>query len=164
MVVLTGLAVWGLAAQTSAPALPAGRGRAQLQRVCGMCHGIEVVTKMRAGKEQWSEIVDDMVSKGATGTSDDFELVVQYLASNFGPVTGDKVEINKTSADQLVAALGMSQAEASAIIRYRTEHGAFREWSELSKVVGVDLKQHEENRDKIVFSVPAFSVPATDRK
>ncbi|NBT79440.1 MAG: hypothetical protein EBT04_13510 [Betaproteobacteria bacterium] len=113
MVVLTSVAVWGLAAQTPAPALPAGRGRAQLQRVCGMCHGIEVVTKMRAGKQQWSEIVDDMVSKGATGTSDDFELVVQYLATNFGPVTREKVEINKTSADQIVAALGMSQAEAS---------------------------------------------------
>lgn len=124
-----------------------------------MCHGIEVVTKMRAGKEQWSEIVDDMVGKGASGTSDDFELVVQYLATNFGPVTGEKVEINNASAGQLVSVLGLSQADASAIIQYRTDHDAFKDWSELSKLVGVDLKQLEGHRDKIVFSVPA-----TDRK
>ena len=114
---------------------------------------------MRAGKEQWSEIVDDMVSKGASGTSDDFELVVQYLATNFGPVTGEKVEINNASAGELVSALGLSPAEAGAIIQYRTDHGAFREWSELSKIVGVDMKQLEGRRDKIVFSAPA-----TDRK
>lgn len=112
--ILTCVWIWGLAAQTPAPTLPAGKGRAQLQRVCGTCHGIEVVTRMRAGKEQWSEIVDDMVSRGASGTSDDFELVVQYLAANFGPVTEKKVEIG-----------------------------------------GLDLKQLQAQRDRLVFPAPA---------
>jgi mono/diheme cytochrome c family protein len=71
-------------AQSPTPALPAGKGRAETQRICSACHGLEVVTKNRADKDQWSAIVDDMVGRGASGTSDEFEIVIRYLAANFG--------------------------------------------------------------------------------
>lgn len=71
-------------AQSPANPLPAGKGRAETQRICSACHGLEVVTKNRADKDQWATIVDDMVGRGASGTSDEFEIVIRYLAANFG--------------------------------------------------------------------------------
>jgi len=151
LMALACISVWGLAAQ----ALPEGKGRAQVQRICAQCHGLDVVTGMRANKDQWAAVVDDMVGRGANGTSDDFELVVQYLATNFGSAGKGKVEINKAPASELVSALGISLADASAIVTYRTDHGAFKEWAELSKVSGIDLKKLESQKDKVSFSAPA---------
>jgi len=109
---------------------------------------------MRADKDQWSAVVDDMVSKGASGTNDEFDLVVRYLAANFGPTNGTKIEINTASANDLVSALGIPQADADAIVTYRTAHGAFNEWANLSNVPGLDLKKLEAQKDKIGFSAP----------
>ena len=35
-------------------------------------------------KEGWSDVVDDMVSRGATATHREADEIVAYLAANFG--------------------------------------------------------------------------------
>ena len=65
-------------------ALPAGKGKVIVERTCVSCHAIKVVTTKRASKEQWSTIVDQMLSKGADLNDDEVEIVVDYLAKNFG--------------------------------------------------------------------------------
>jgi polyhydroxyalkanoate synthesis regulator phasin len=46
------------------------------------------VTTKRASKEQWSTIIDQMLSKGADLNDDEVEIVVDYLSKNFGATKG----------------------------------------------------------------------------
>jgi alcohol dehydrogenase (cytochrome c) len=64
--------------------LPQGPGRAVVERMCTSCHGLNVVTAQRMTKTAWAAQVDDMVSRGAIGSTDDIRQVVDYLAANFG--------------------------------------------------------------------------------
>ena len=85
--------VFGSAAPHAA-ALPPGRGKVIVQRTCTSCHALKVVTSKRASKEQWSTLVDQMMSKGADLNDDEVDVVVDYLAKNFGvhktPASGEK--------------------------------------------------------------------------
>ena len=79
------------AASSSAATLPPGEGKAIVQRTCVSCHALKVVTAKRASKEQWSTLVDQMISRGADLSDDEVEIVVDYLAKNFGPAKNQTV-------------------------------------------------------------------------
>lgn len=74
-----------LAAASSPASLPPGKGKAIVQRTCVSCHALKVVTTKRATKEQWSAVINLMLSKGADLDDDEVDVVVDYLAKNFGP-------------------------------------------------------------------------------
>jgi mono/diheme cytochrome c family protein len=74
-----------LAAASSPTSLPPGKGKAIVQRTCVSCHALKVVTTKRATKEQWSAVINLMLSKGADLDDDEVDVVVDYLAKNFGP-------------------------------------------------------------------------------
>ncbi|MFP5206623.1 MAG: PQQ-dependent dehydrogenase, methanol/ethanol family [Acidobacteriota bacterium] len=83
------LAGSGAAIEAQAQAgLPAGPGRQVLETMCTRCHGLNVVTGQRMTAHQWSDEVQDMVSRGATGTPEDVRQVVAYLSENFGSGPG----------------------------------------------------------------------------
>jgi mono/diheme cytochrome c family protein len=77
-----------LAASPHATTLPPGKGKAIVQRTCTSCHALKVVTTKRASREQWSTLVDQMMSKGADLEDDEVDIVVDYLAKNFGRTKG----------------------------------------------------------------------------
>jgi len=52
-----------LAASAKPATLPPGKGKAIVQRTCISCHALKVVTAKRASKEQWSALVDQMISR-----------------------------------------------------------------------------------------------------
>jgi mono/diheme cytochrome c family protein len=66
--------------------LPPGKGKAIVQRTCVSCHALKVVTSKRATKEQWTAVINLMLSKGADLDDDEVDVVVDYLAKNFGPI------------------------------------------------------------------------------
>jgi len=73
-----------LLAQQESGQLPEGKGKAEVQRICGgACHGLEVITSQRKTKEGWTTVVDTMVSRGAQGSDQEIELVINYLAEHF---------------------------------------------------------------------------------
>jgi len=158
-IIVAGLLLWLAAA--NGQSLPEGKGRAEFQRICGKCHGLEMVTKERQSADQWSATVDDMVGRGAEGTDDEFELIVKYLAANFGKdkagngskgPAAQKININTASAADIAAGLNLSKRDAEAIVQYRTDKGEFKEWPDLRKVPDIDLKKIEEQKDRIVFT------------
>ncbi|MBV9747059.1 MAG: hypothetical protein JO099_25125 [Acidobacteriia bacterium] len=65
--------------------LPEGKGKDLLQQICADCHGLDVITSQRATKDGWASIVDSMVSRGANGTKEQLDTIIDYLAKNFGP-------------------------------------------------------------------------------
>jgi competence protein ComEA len=70
--------------------LPDGEGKKETERICNNCHGPENYVRKKHTKDEWETIVDDMVDKGATGTDDDFNIVVRYLTANFGKAKGER--------------------------------------------------------------------------
>ena len=144
----------------AAQSLPEGRGRTEFEAVCGRCHPVERSTMLRLNEAQWQAIVDDMIGRGAEGSSDDFSRIVTYLAEHFGPNAPGpirKVNVNRATASELTSVLGLAKADADAIVRHREEHGAYDGWPDLEKVSGLDLKKLETVKDRIEFDVPKGS-------
>ncbi len=86
---LVSSAVAQAAPQAEAP-LPEGPGKAVIQKMCVGCHKISVITSKRATPEQWANIVQQMVSRGADGTDEEIDTVTRYLSTNFPPQADDK--------------------------------------------------------------------------
>ncbi len=151
-----------LALAANVPSLPPGKGKAIVQRDCAGCHALKVVTSKRASKQQWSALVDQMVSRGADVPDEEIETVVEYLAKNFGavkatPATSENhrahspVNVNKATATQLSGALGLSPRESAAIVSYRKQNGNFKEWHDLTKVPGIETEKIEHCKDWLAF-------------
>jgi competence protein ComEA len=128
--------------------LPEGPGKAVVERICSGCHGVEVFTDSRNTKERWGAVVDDMASRGAEGTDEELNQVVEYLSKNFGPV---KVNVNKAGAVELAKTLAISQQNAGAIVEYRAKNGAFKNLEALKSVPGIDAKKIDQKKDLIEF-------------
>jgi mono/diheme cytochrome c family protein len=79
------LALGTLLGISQAQDLPDGKGKDLLQQICTDCHGLDVITSQKATKDGWASIVDSMVSRGANGTKEQLDTIIDYLAKNFGP-------------------------------------------------------------------------------
>jgi hypothetical protein len=90
--------VFYLAFAANLSSLPPGKGKAIVQRDCAGCHALKVITSKRATREQWSALVDQMVSRGADVPDEEIETVVEYLNKNFG--TAKKSPAAKSSPPQ----------------------------------------------------------------
>jgi len=128
--------------------LPAGKGKELVENTCGSCHGLDVVVAQHATKDGWASIVDYMVSRGASGTPEEIKTIVEYLAKSFPA----KTNVNKASAMDMQTQLELSAKEAEAIVKYRTDHGDFKDWDGLAKVPGIDAAKLTAKKDSIVFS------------
>ncbi len=64
--------------------LPEGDGKAVVQRLCGTaCHGVATFARSRMNREEWRQVVANMMARGgATGTAEDIKIVVDYLSKN----------------------------------------------------------------------------------
>jgi cytochrome c5 len=68
-------------------ALPPGEGGDLLATACSQCHPLNVIRSMREGAEGWKRHVYNMVTRGAQLNAHEADMVVAYLAANFGPTT-----------------------------------------------------------------------------
>ena len=112
--------------------LPPGAGKAVFRRMCTQCHGVEGIVRSKMSKDRWATVVDDMLSRGAKGTDEEIDQVVEYLATNFSR----KLNVNKATASDFTA-LGLTEDEAQAIIRFRVEKGSVKSFDELVQTPGV---------------------------
>ena len=70
---------------TQRPAQAQGEsGEAIARRVCGVtCHPFENVITIRRTRQQWEATVENMIGRGARGTSTEFAAIIDFLSSNF---------------------------------------------------------------------------------
>jgi cytochrome c5 len=66
-------------------AMPPGEGRELLATACSQCHPLNVIRSMREGAEGWKRHVYNMVTRGAQLNAREADMVIAYLATNFGP-------------------------------------------------------------------------------
>jgi competence protein ComEA len=162
--------------------LPDAPGKAVIIRACLPCHNVKVTTAKRAtgSAEEWTQVVDKMISQGAELSDDDIDLTVKYLTTYYGPnspksanspppetektpSTTDKassganahttaqLHVNKASAAELESSLGLSKDAAETIVRYRAQHGNFKNWEALAAVPGVPVEKIKNNQERLVF-------------
>jgi len=128
--------------------LPDAKGKDVTDKVCGACHEAGVVTKYHNNKDDWQSIVEDMKSRGADGSADDFQTIVLYLTHFFGP----EVNVNKATSKDLETQLEITPKDAGAIVQYRQDHGNFKSFDDMKKVPGLDEKKIEPLKQRIVFN------------
>ena len=64
--------------------LPDGPGKELLPKLCAGCHDLMFTVSTRETEDGWTRIVNDMRSKGADGTEEDFAKVIAYLTAHMG--------------------------------------------------------------------------------
>ena len=67
--------------------LPPGPGREEVFYVCDACHSLKLVTQQGLDRDAWDETLDYMTAEqGMAGLEpDERRLILDYLATNFGP-------------------------------------------------------------------------------
>jgi competence protein ComEA len=148
-VMLLALACAPAADEKEAARLPDGPGKELVGKICISCHDSGNFRKARFTSEEWSDSVEDMVQRGASGTPAEIEAVVAYLAKNFGKDA--PVRINTAPFAEVKVVLGFTVAEVRAFIEYRDKNGDLKSFEELLKVPGIDAAKAEAKRSQIIF-------------
>jgi competence protein ComEA len=68
--------------------------------------------------------------------------------SNGSPAT---VNVNKAGVEDLKSSLGLSEADAKAIVEYREQHGNFKSWQDVASVPGIPPEKIKEKQKLITF-------------
>ena len=144
-------AVVALFAGSAWAQLPEGPGKAELERLCKNCHEPEQATSERMNRDDWTKTLEKMIEAGATGTDEEFNLILEYLVKNFGPEPPKPVNVNKATAVELESALTIPRTQAEAIVQYRTEKGNFKTIADLKKVPGLDAAKVEAKKERLAF-------------
>ena len=121
-------------------------GAALVSRLCSRCHDSARIVEKRRTKDQWQEVLLQMIEKGATGDEREFQDVFAYLCLNHG-----QVYVNGAPAEEIVMTLGVSRKDADAIVAYRGANGAFPNLEAVKKVPDIDVKKLEARKDALVF-------------
>jgi hypothetical protein len=115
-------------------------------KICSSCHGMQMVTDTPRDYDAWHDTVQKMIDRGARGTPEEFDLVMDFLFQNVTPI-----DINHADQDSLMAILHSSQQTAEAIITRRASR-PFKDLADLEKAApGLDKSVLEAKKRMIFF-------------
>jgi hypothetical protein len=63
--------------------MPDGEGRDLAIDICTSCHNLERVLTAHKTKDEWEQLVNNMIARGATIFPEEVEPLVKYLVKNF---------------------------------------------------------------------------------
>ena len=125
---------------------PETTGKTALLKVCSDCHAVETVIETLRTRQEWSDVIDQMAHFGAHGSDQEYDQILAYLARHFSPI-----RVNKATAKDLEAWLGVPANVAEGIVAYRLEKGEFKTLDDLKKVPGLEGGTIEALKARIVF-------------
>ncbi len=131
--------------------LPPGPGKEETIRTCSRCHSPELAAAQHQTREQWQVTISKMANLGAEANDNEFEVILDYLASHFGPAAAQPVNINKATAVEIECVLEITRSESKAIVQYREQNGAFKSIDDLSRVPGLDFKKVVARKSLVLF-------------
>ncbi len=114
-------------------------------KICSACHAMELVTDTPRDYDTWHDTVQSMIDRGARGTPDEFDLVMQFLFENVTPV-----DVNHADADTLMAVLHAPKPAVDAILARRTGR-PFKNLADLETVPGLDHALLDSKKRIIFF-------------
>ena len=131
--------------------MPEGPGKDETTKICGKCHEAVRAASIRLTPDGWTNLVADMVNRGASGSPEELAVVTNYLVTNFPGEADRPINLNTASNIDMESVLGLLRREAAALIEYRDKAGPFKSLDDLKAFKGVDFKKLEERKDRIVF-------------
>ena len=131
--------------------LPPGAGREETIRACSRCHSPEVAAAEHQTRDQWQVTISKMANLGAEANDNEFEAILDYLASHFGPAAAQPVNINKATPVEIECVLEITRTESKAIVQYRQQNGAFKSIDDLRRVPGLDFAKVEARKSLVLF-------------
>jgi competence protein ComEA len=148
---LVSLCLLGVAAGSVAAAqsFPEGPGKEVFVTICSSCHDPTHVIGKQLSRDEWKAKVTEMLQEETDVTDAEKDAIVAYLAKNFPKP--DKVNVNKATAKDLTAVLGLAPPDAEAIVRYREEKGGFKTVEDLKKVPGLSSSKIDANKEHLEF-------------
>jgi hypothetical protein len=115
-------------------------------KICSACHGMQMVTDTPRDYDAWHDTVQKMIDRGARGTPEEFDLVMDFLFQNVTPI-----DVNHADAETLMAILHTSQEAAQTIITRRAAR-PFADLADLENAVpSLDRAQLEGKKRMIFF-------------
>jgi len=135
-----------LAATRTPRQAPDDANAAVFKRVCGNCHTPERIVASRRSSDQWQEVIENMITRGAKGSDDDFNSVFAHLMAHYG-----RVNVNRGDASAMSEVLGLSAADAQKLVDYRKAHGPFADLDAVVAVPGIDGAKLKELADAMSF-------------
>jgi competence protein ComEA len=134
--------------------LPDGPGRDVTVRVCGECHGADMVASVRQTREGWQETIADMVQKGAKITDEEFATILDYLSTHFTAEARKPLNINTASTVELESVAGLLRKEAAAVVAFIEKNGPCKQLEDLKKVQGLDYSKIEASKERLACVAP----------
>jgi hypothetical protein len=114
-------------------------------KICSACHGMQMVTDTPRDYDAWHDTVQKMIDRGARGTPEEFDLVMDFLFQNVTPI-----DVNHADAETLMAILHTSQEAAQAIIARRASR-PFADMADLEGAVpGLD-RTFLDGKKRMIF-------------
>jgi cytochrome c5 len=75
---------------------PKDPGKQLVEEVCSFCHGLAKLQGQEYTRDQWENVTKGMIFEGPPVTEEEFSLILDYLAKNFGtPAQGPAQEIEE---------------------------------------------------------------------
>ena len=117
-----------------------------LKAVCAKCHNLQIVMDTPRSYDDWHDTVQQMVDRGASGTDEQFDDIMDYLHR-----TMTTIDVNSAEPDELEIVLDVSEATAQAIVA-RREIKKFTGLSDLKTVPGIDAATVDSKARLIFFN------------
>ena len=136
------------AAQTAEVAPPdprLARESQSLKAVCGKCHNLQLVMDTPRSYVDWHDTVQQMVDRGASGTDEQFDAIMDYLHR-----TMTTIDVNSADADELEMVLNASATVAQAIVA-RRKTKKITGLADLKSISGVDASVVDAKARLIFF-------------
>jgi hypothetical protein len=115
-------------------------------KVCSGCHTMQIVMDTPKDYDAWHSTVQSMIDRGAKGTPDEFDLVMDFLFQNM-----TTVDVNHADLEALMTVLHASQATADAIVARRTSR-PFKNLADLeNSVAGLDKAVLDAKKRMVFF-------------
>jgi competence protein ComEA len=129
-----------------APPVPdlAREGRS-LKAVCAKCHNLQIVMDTPMTYDAWHDTVQAMVDRGASGTDEQFEDVMDYLHR-----TMTTINVNTADVDELKIVLDLPEVAAQAIVARRSAQ-KFTDLADLKSIPGVPASTVDAKARLIFF-------------
>ena len=68
----------------AATAFAGDKAKELVEDVCTTCHTMTRVKTQELSKDEWSGLIKGMISEGGAVSDEEFAVIVDYLAKNFG--------------------------------------------------------------------------------
>jgi competence protein ComEA len=133
------------AADVAPPAPELAREARSVQAVCARCHNLQIVMDTPMSYDAWHDTVQTMVDRGASGTDEQFDDIMDYLHR-----TMTTINVNAADADELEIVLNLPETAAKALIARRSTR-KFTGLADLKSVAGVDASTVDAKARLIFF-------------